>query len=68
MFRVRRKEGPKTHLRIPRKSDQNSDIRNSRQLAAVEAGVEQVSRFKISALQLAFSWTDLMTSTLDLET
>ena len=32
MSRVRRKKGPKTHSRIPRKSDQNSKILKPRQL------------------------------------
>ena len=43
-------------------------IFKSRQIAGVEVAIEQVSSFKNFALQLAFSWTDLMTSTLDLET
>ena len=36
MSRVRRKEGPKTHLRIPRKSDQNFEILKPRQIGSVE--------------------------------
>ena len=39
MSRVRRKEGPKTYSRIPRKSYLNSEILKSRQIA----GVEQLS-------------------------
>ena len=39
MCRVRRREGPKTHSQIPRKSDQNSEILKPRQIG----GVEQVS-------------------------
>ena len=39
MFRVRRKEGPKTYLRIPRKSDLNSENLKPRQIG----GVEQLS-------------------------
>ena len=68
MFRVRRKESPKPYSRIPRKSNQKTDFCNSRQIAGVEVAIEQVSRLNEIALQLAFSWTDLMTSTLDLET
>ena len=36
MSRVRRKEGPKTYLQIPRKSDLNSEILKSRQIGGVE--------------------------------
>ena len=36
MSRVRRKEGPKTYSRIPRKSDLNSKILKSRQIGGVE--------------------------------
>ena len=39
MFRVRRKEGPKTYLRIPRKSDLNSENLKPRQIG----GVDQLS-------------------------
>ena len=39
MSRVRRKEGPKTHSRIPRKLYQNSEILKPRQ----KGGVEQLS-------------------------
>ena len=39
MSRVRRKEGPKTYSRIPRKSNLNSEIIKSRQIG----GVEQLS-------------------------
>ena len=39
MSRVRRKEGSKTHSRIPRKSYQNSKIPKPRQIE----GVEQLS-------------------------
>ena len=40
MSRVRRKEGPKTYSRIPRKSDLNFEILKPRQIG----GVEQLSR------------------------
>ena len=40
MSRVRRKEGPKTYSRIPRKSYLNSKILKPRQIG----GVEQLSR------------------------
>ena len=36
MSRVRRKEGPKTYSRIPRKSDLNSKILKPRQIGGVE--------------------------------
>ena len=36
MFRVRRKEGPKTHSRISRKSYQNSEILKPRQIEGIE--------------------------------
>ena len=36
MSRVRRKEGPKTYLRIPRKSDLNSENLKPRQIGGVE--------------------------------
>ena len=36
MSRVRRKEGPKTHTWIPRKSYQNSEILKPQQIGAVE--------------------------------
>ena len=41
MSRVRRKEGPKTYSRIPRKSDLNFEILKPRQIR----GVEQLSSF-----------------------
>ena len=40
MSRVKRKEGPKTYSRIPRKSYLNSEILKPRQIG----GVEQLSR------------------------
>ena len=40
MSRVRRKEGPKTYSRIPRKSELNSEILKPQQIG----GVEQLSR------------------------
>ena len=49
MSRVRRKQDPKTYLRIPRKSYLNSEILKSRQIG----GVEQLSRFNEFAL---FAW------------
>ena len=36
MFRVRRKEGPKTDSQIPRKSELNSKILKPRQIGGVE--------------------------------
>ena len=36
MSKVRRKEGPKTHSQIPRKSYQNSKILKPRQIGGVE--------------------------------
>ena len=36
MSRVRRKEGPKKHSQIPRKSDQNFEILKPRQIGSVE--------------------------------
>ena len=36
MSRIRRKEGPKTHSRIPRKSYQNSEILKPQQIGGVE--------------------------------
>ena len=36
MSKVRRKEDPKTHSRIPRKSYQNSEILKPRQIGSVE--------------------------------
>ena len=36
MFRVRRKEGPKTDSRIPRKSELDSEILKPRQIGGVE--------------------------------
>ena len=39
MSKVGRREGPKTHSRIPRKLDQNSEIIETQQIG----GVEQVS-------------------------
>ena len=50
MSKVRRKEGPKTYSRIPRKSDLNSEILKPRQIG----GVEQLSSFKEFALSACF--------------
>ena len=36
MSRVKKKEGPKTHSRIPRKSYQNSEILKPRQIGGVK--------------------------------
>ena len=91
MSRVRRKEGPKTYSRIPRKSDLNSEILKPRQIGGVEQlsrrcreGIEHTRLWTaflsskdatvkptvelqwICTISL-FSWTDLKTSTLDLE-
>ena len=46
MSRVRRKEGPKTYSRIPRKSYLNFEILKPRQIG----GVKQLSRFNEFAL------------------
>ena len=46
MSMVRRKEGPKTYSRIPRKSYLNSEILKPRQIG----GVKQLSRFNEFAL------------------
>ena len=67
MSRVRRKEGPRTYLRIPRKSYLNSEILKPRQIG----GVEQLSsscRALMNLHSCLISWTDLKASTLDLET
>ena len=50
MSRVRRKEGPKTYSRIPRKSDLNSENLKPRQIG----GVEQLSSFNEFALSACF--------------
>ena len=50
MFRVRRKEDPKTYSRISRKLDLNSEILKPRQIG----GVEQLSRFNEFALSACF--------------
>ena len=50
MSRVRRKEGPKTYSRIPRKSDLNFEILEPRQIG----GVEQLSSFNEFALVACF--------------
>ena len=66
MSRVRRKEGPKTYLRIPRKSYLNSEILKSRQIG----GVEQLSsscRDLMNLHSLLDFLKDLKVSTLDLE-
>ena len=67
MSRVRRKESLKTHSRIPRKSDWNSDNLKSRQIASVEhtecriaslssidAAVDQLSSFNDFVLWTCF--------------
>ena len=46
MYRVRRKEGPKTYSQIPRKSDLNSEILKPQQIG----GVEQLLSFNEFAL------------------
>ena len=46
MSRVRRKESPKTHSRIPRKLDQNSEILKPQQIG----GVEKVSSTRAEQL------------------
>ena len=67
MSRVRRKEGPKTDSRIPRKSELNSEILKPRQIG----GVEKLSTNYQALMNLhscLIFWTDLKVSTLDLET
>ena len=67
MSRVRRKEGPKTNSRIPRKLELNSKILKPRQIG----GVEKLSTNCWALMNLhscLLSWTDLKVSTLDLET
>ena len=50
MFRVKRKEGPKTYSWIPRKSYLNSEILKPQQIG----GVEQLSSFNEFALSACF--------------
>ena len=50
MSRVKRKEGPKTDSRIPRKSYLNSEILKPQQIG----GVEQLSSFNEFALLFDF--------------
>ena len=50
MSRVKRKEGPKTYSRIPRKTYLNSEILKPRQIG----GVKQVSSFNEFALSACF--------------
>ena len=40
MSRVKRKEGPNTYSRIPRKSNLNSEILKPRQIGGVELAIE----------------------------
>ena len=67
MSRVRRKEGPSTDSRIPRKSKLNSEIFKPRQIG----GVEKLSTSCQALMNLhsyLIFWTDLKVSTLNLET
>ena len=66
MSRVRRKEGPKTNSRIPRKLELNSEILKPRQIG----GVEKLSTNCWALMNLhsfLISWTELKVLTLDLE-
>ena len=67
MSRVRRKEGPQTDSRIPRKSELNSKILKPRQIGAVEK-LSTSCRALINLHSCLISWTNLKALTLDLET
>ena len=67
MSRVRKKEGPKTDSRIPRKSELNYEILKPRQIGGVEKLLTSCWAL-MNLHSCLISWTDLNASTLDLET
>ena len=66
MYRVRRKEGPKTDLRIPRKSELDFEILKPRQIGGVEK-LSTSCRALMNLRSLLDFLKDLKDSTLDLE-
>ena len=53
MSKVRRKEGPKTHSRISRKSYQNSKILKPRQIGAIEQVSSTRAKTALSSIDAA---------------